>query len=593
MKSPGRQSNRSGPKRPLTGRKQYLKVLHAYLHGNHLMDDVLRNQLLGLLRNRNFVELYRKAEEMNTGLYKSPSEHFAHVQFAALVLKYPWSHKEIGLPDPRETAIKKFREAEEACRKTNLRFSRLGSVQKSRFFPLLEKMRSYIYTILGEEPDMESIYAHCNFGSGASIGVTGTRTSPARKLLAQKWTCTQHALPHVIRAIWSNDQIASHLTSPGSLGSGQIHFSLMEESIASLVKERIDVVTCNKVSFVPKTAKTHRAIAVEPLLLTFIQKGIDAEIRGKLRTFGVDLTDQSKNADLARIGSITGTLGTLDLSSASDTVARQLVYYLLPYSWFRLLNSTRSHGFMLRKGHEENYEKFSSMGNGFCFPLETLIFLSAVKACNFALRPDERRFAVYGDDIVTSTETFPLLVALMKFLGFKPNSAKTFYEGPFRESCGADWYGGQDVRPVYLDYHLADTSSYMIFHNATLRSHRTKEVFSEVRDLVRSFADDKEKLLRPDFWSYSKPSRTISLTDLKNLNGAFTVPLDIFMASRSAHWDPANYRWKWKEFLFTPNEDHLGDTQGANDARYIAFLSGSLGGKANLRYEAKRRIIVR
>lgn len=572
---------------------QFNTVLRVILLENHhVLGKAAVESALGYMRSKRYDLLYAWAEEINTASYQSPTEHFAHVQLAALILKYPWSHEEIGLPDPRTTAVQKFLAAEEVCRKTNIRFGRVGSLYRSRYFPLLEKMRSYIATVLGHEPDMDEVYKFCSFGSGASIGVSGGRTSPARKLLAERWTCSQQALPYVIRAIWSNDQMAAHLASPGCLGSGQINFAISEEDTARLIKQRIDVVTSNKVSFVPKTAKTHRAIAVEPLAATFVQKGLDVVMRDKLRRFGVDLEDQGRNAELARIGSITGSLGTLDLSSASDTVARQLVYHLLPPGWFRVLNNTRSAQYTL-DGVTRTYEKFASMGNGFCFPLETLIFTAAVVACKTALRPDERRFSVYGDDIIASVDIFPLLISLLKFLGFQPNSAKTFYEGPFRESCGADWYSGQDVRPVYLDYHLGDTSSKMIFHNATLRSERCSRFFESVRPLVREMVKDSERLLRPDLLGHGKRVRVLSLLDQRNLNGAFTVPLDVFVGSRCSSWDRTQWRWRWKEFLFMPVVDDLGSSPSSQDASYIAFLSGSLEGKSNLRYQAKRRIILR
>lgn len=574
-------------------RSLYLSILTTLLQENHHLLKGGSDRPIGYIRSRRFDLLYKWAELTMTDSYRSAHEHFAHVQIAALITKYPFSFKEIGLPDPRQTGIEKFLDAEERCRKTNNRFSRTRSLLSSRFYPLIEDMRRFIASVIGDEPNMEAIYHKCGFGSGANVGVHGNSTNLGRKLLSEKWTCTRHALKHVIPAMWSNDQMAAFLTCDGLVGSGNVFLSLDINTVSHSIKERYDEATCNLVSFVPKTAKTHRAIAIEPTLNTYIQRGIDSELRDLLRKAGYDLSDQGKNAAYAKIGSITGSLGTLDLSSASDTVASSLVYRLLPYSWFRVLNDTRSHRYTLKKGDDERtYHKFASMGNGFCFPLETLIFAAAVRACKKQLKPDEPRHAIYGDDIIASVEIMPLLISLLKFLGFKPNEDKTFYKGPFRESCGADWYEGQDVRPVYLDYHLSDATSLMIFHNATLRSERAESFFDSVRPLLRAACPSQHRFLRPDF-GIRTTARPLDLLDQKNLDGAFTVPIDVFMASRWALWSRSQLRWKWKEFLFTANEDRTLRHPRIAEAQYLAFLSGQTGGRLALRYSAKRRVTVR
>lgn len=92
------------------------------------------------------------------------------------------------------------------------------------------------------------------------------------------------------------------------------------------------------------------------------------------------------------------------------------------------------------------YNKFSSMGNGTTFVLETLIFSSICVA--MGLKP--REFAVYGDDIVVPSESVPLLMKTLRFIGFLPNEEKTHTVGPFRESCGVNAFNGVDITPFYL-----------------------------------------------------------------------------------------------------------------------------------------------
>jgi hypothetical protein len=92
--------------------------------------------------------------------------------------------------------------------------------------------------------------------------------------------------------------------------------------------------------------------------------------------------------------------------------------------------------------------KFSSMGNGYTFALETVIFWSLVQAANSLTGCEVA--SVYGDDIVCESNSALLLTEALRFAGFKVNSEKSYYTGPFRESCGADWLGGVLVTPQYL-----------------------------------------------------------------------------------------------------------------------------------------------
>lgn len=92
----------------------------------------------------------------------------------------------------------------------------------------------------------------------------------------------------------------------------------------------------------------------------------------------------------------------------------------------------------------QKYHKFSSMGNGCTFALETLIFASLLHAVGSKIG------LVYGDDITIETELAPALFRLLKFLGFVPNEEKSYTSGPFRESCGKDFFEGHDVTPFYL-----------------------------------------------------------------------------------------------------------------------------------------------
>nr|UUW21353.1 MAG: RNA replicase beta chain [Sanya fiers-like virus 32] len=157
---------------------------------------------------------------------------------------------------------------------------------------------------------------------------------------------------------------------------------------------------------------------------------------------------------LARIGSLTGAVATIDLSNASDTVCYNLIKLLLPPDWWQLVADTRSSHTLL-EGRWVKLEKFSSMGNGLTFELETLVFFTLAKVLQELEPPVEDPYtpglttSVYGDDIIVPTSVSRSMVAALKFFGFTPNEKKTFLKGPFRESCGGDYFAGHDVRPHF------------------------------------------------------------------------------------------------------------------------------------------------
>lgn len=204
---------------------------------------------------------------------------------------------------------------------------------------------------------------------------------------------------------------------------------------------------------VPKNSKTDRCIVIEPGLSTFMQKGLGDMIRTRLSSFGLDIRKgQRKHADLAEISSQTGKLATIDFSSASDTISLELVRALLPEQWFKPMYSLTSRNIQIPLLNIDSVElsKFSSMGNGFTFELETLIFLSiALIACDeLNLRTDE--VSVYGDDVILPVEAVDLFREISTYCGFSFNSKKSFSSGHFRESCGAHWLNGLSLKPIYL-----------------------------------------------------------------------------------------------------------------------------------------------
>jgi len=113
----------------------------------------------------------------------------------------------------------------------------------------------------------------------------------------------------------------------------------------------------------------------------------------------------------------------------------------------------------------------SSMGNAFTFPLQTLIFANVAKVSLKSLglplwqADGLPSYSVFGDDIIVDGRAFRRVCQLLERCGFIVNQTKSFNEGPFRESCGGDYFKGHDTRGVYLKKDLRQhANSYAAFN---------------------------------------------------------------------------------------------------------------------------------
>jgi len=218
------------------------------------------------------------------------------------------------------------------------------------------------------------------------------------------------------------------------------------------------VVAGSRLSFVPKNVEISRCICTEPTLNTYFQLGFGIHLERRLRErFGIALqTQQFVNRDLARLGSITDGLVTLDLSSASDSISTKMLEWALPPDFVGWLKRLRCDYVEVPQMGTVELHMVSSMGNGFTFPLETMIFSAVVVAAmKFRGIPEHKSqsselWSVFGDDIICPSACAGDVIHLLTLLGFSVNDDKSFVEGPFRESCGSDFYKGAPVRGVYL-----------------------------------------------------------------------------------------------------------------------------------------------
>jgi hypothetical protein len=257
-------------------------------------------------------------------------------------------------------------------------------------------------------------------------------------------------------------------------------------------------VPSNRVTTVPKSAKTDRLIAIEPDYNLLFQKGVGLMIRKRLRKAGLLLRDaQDRNRDLARAGSLDGSLCTIDLSMASDTLSKTLVQMLMPESWLKHMDNFRSE-FSSVNGEPRILHKYSSMGNGFTFELETLIFWAIARSVIELCSIREKRCLVFGDDIIVSTDCYAPLTFVLSDLGFSVNQEKSFSAGPFRESCGGHYFLGVDVTPFYIKKRLTSPLINVLANAITTWSGRTS-VFG-LDDTLSHVHDRLTKIQKRSGW---------------------------------------------------------------------------------------------
>jgi hypothetical protein len=342
-----------------------------------------------------------------------------NVACESLVRKYKgFEHPDL---DPQRSARVSFYGAEAQCRQTNRRLAELCRGGWNEDLEFLYQVAGEIASILGAF-DPEEWLASMSFGPGKGLGTDALHVAPYYKMSVRPSYCGQDLA--LAEAVFKH--------CPGWLDVGKT----IEERAAS------------ELIFVPKDAGTFRAICIEPIINLFAQKGIGKMIRRRLKAFGCDLDfGQSRQQLFARLASISGTLCTLDLRAASDTIAFFLVEFLLPREWFHAMAAFRC-GSTDDCGYTHRLSKFSSMGNGYTFELESLIFFAATRVvCGTR---NSRNIGVYGDDIIVPTECVTQVVERLGFMGFTINDSKSHTRGGFRESCGGNYYYGHETSTIYI-----------------------------------------------------------------------------------------------------------------------------------------------
>lgn len=363
---------------------------------------------------------------------------------------------EIGI-DKEAAAVKSLLEAEARCRETNEMFRAYHAGK----FCFRTEVAGVLYTaqlklaqLLGPAPKLQEL--GLRFGPGAT-SLTKKREASVKRKLGKGVSCSEDLVP------WAQALLNEmpHLA--------RLHASVWSESDEEYWGSVPIELHEGAVSFVLKNAKTYRTTETQPTLNGMMQLGIGDEMSRRLsRVPGLDLRDQTLNQRLARIGSLTDALATLDQKSASNCMAFELVRSLLPLDWWNLLRAARCGRTRIPGKGSVHLEMFAGMGNGFTFPLQSAIFYSLAWATTRQLGIRNPTISVYGDDLIVDAECVPLLKEVLDAAGFWINERKSYVSGKFRESCGSDWVQGIDVRPVYVKERLTPAVLFTL-HNGLFR----------------------------------------------------------------------------------------------------------------------------
>jgi hypothetical protein len=573
----------------------------------------LYNHVLGRFRRRDYEFVVESFPSFGVSLMQNPAEGGVVLlngkmfsmgenpqKTAELVYvvshflkKYEFESSDVYTKEYRaRTARSSFRKAEKWCYVVN----RHLDIPTDGPVNLLAEIKRTARWLLGDDPDVDDVISHGYFGPGVNVGVTGDQTDAMWKFtlplsitegLRTQFSIAARSMPatcfhYGMRAYLdgtSNVPPPAPLGFPSVTADGSEYARFVARGAMDIFYRYLKVVRGSRVAFVPKDSKTERAIACEPMVNSYFQNGCGALLVKRLarKTPMLDLRDQTRNRQMALAGSHTGSLATIDLSSASDTISKSLAKAILPLKWYRLLRFLRSPYYELdgvvRKSH-----KLSSMGNGFTFPIESILFYSIARAACVKFLVEERNLSledarcateshrgksqgiyepsVYGDDIVVQSCAFNAVCDALKRCGFWINRRKSYSVGLFRESCGYDYYGGDYVRPIFLRRKISMITQAITLINQLTHpeglgwlTERWGIIFPNLFRIIASFTHRFRGL-----------STAFGPFEGRVEEGFVSVTIDQLRSRGHVLWDPDGQRWVYKPIVAytvlqkTPNE---------------------------------------
>lgn len=525
-------------------------------------DQAKANEILQHIRAGSYGPAKSLMDDWARPEFGSAHAYFQRKQFTAFLSKVPFTGDNSSR---KRRAIADFLAAERRCGRTNKRL-RFYSANRDRIPQLvrvaLSRAREEISRILGplNESVCQEIGSRCRPGSGVAIGTRDRElVSLPFKLGETELFVTPSAFPYARWMVEKSPGWIDAMRQPDTGVPKPLHYHAAHG---------------NRITFVPKDARTLRTIAIEPALNICLQLGIHSYWAQRLKRTGNPIDDQTRNQNLAKVGSqldFGASFCTIDLSQASDSVSYEIVRWLLPSDWFHLLCDLRCESGVM-EGETILFNKFSSMGNGYTFALETILFLGLGRAVSSLCGGDV--VSVYGDDIIIHDNASLLLTEVLNWAGFRVNLDKSFYHGNFRESCGTDWYRGVSTTPQYI--RKASLRCSDVYHLLN----RLDPVFraERVRDYLLSKHREKCKVL---YGLSNDDTSSCLFSSFDYLKGAGFLK-----------WHVAWQTWTYKRVVFIPSVEkasvlssYAAALRGATESRYtrrgrgkFRLISVSIGG---------------
>jgi hypothetical protein len=218
---------------------------------------------------------------------------------------------------------------------------------------------------------------------------------------------------------------------------------------------------------VPKNYKKARGIAAEEVYRQEAAKGFAEllyDIFSKLSKFGDRFTrdDQTMQQRLVELGSRYWIFGSIDLSSASDTVLWTQVETWFPSEVVRVMRTLRSNFVRMPDGKTRLVHMAFTSGHTLTFITESLVFGAILElSCSMNhIWPDRSAlisadvlqgynpWGIYGDDCAVVWTAWHTAVELLEHFGFKVNTSKSFL-GKYTEACGDEYFEGREVSSNY------------------------------------------------------------------------------------------------------------------------------------------------
>lgn len=522
-------------------------------------------------------------------------------QFYSFVRKAPESGDEdICL----QNGLQKLLKGEEKCLVTNMTLE--SRIREN--FSFFDRVKRIIEEILGPVPsNFLTSNTEVFFGPGSTVNQDSRSFSETAEFfkLSDKLVIPEKAKFYLAAHVSAHpnwvDALASHYRTQQNPGESRL-------DLERRVFDKHFVIVPNdnpsRIGFVPKNSDEHRAIGIEMNGLVPLQKVVGDLIRQRLhRRAGINLDSQDRNRHLARLAK-TFDLATIDLANASSSISKDLVRAIVPYDWWCLFSDFRSEcGFEPKTQTLVEYEMISSMGNGFTFELESLIFYAVAKATaeevGISAYEQRRGISIFGDDIIIPRRCCEQLFKRLTLFGFTANIEKSFTKGFFFESCGADYYDGHDVRPFFLKRDICTIRDVYFLLNSLLFKIVEKDstnLMCLYRYLFKQLNRKSEQLLKqrchrgnknfkvelgPLHFSPGSYGR-LSTDDLESV---LRVPLDYAQANGGVKFDTRLHAWVYKRWVRVSVEAPISKMPCyfVRSFRYMTFLRGQREGKVVLR----------